>query len=176
MGAGEAPGAPGERGHAGRHVSMPMSLGARGAMRKEIPMNLATAVALVCIIFLGLGTTLNPDLVATRFPVATGYGTAHAPVILILVLFAAGSWFLFLLITSVSQGILLRKIEQLSAALADKEREVLRVKAGFFDESVETLQAVAGRLDRRLRELEPVLAGRRGEPVAPAGGLESRAA
>jgi hypothetical protein len=139
-------------------------------------MNLATAVALVCIIVLGLGTTLNPDLVATRFPVATAYGTVDAPVILILVLFAAGSWFLFLLVTSVSQGILLRKIEQLSAALAAKDREVLRLKAGFFDESAETLHDITAGLDRRLRELEPLLAGRRGEPAAHTAGLQGRAA
>ncbi|HEY7675782.1 MAG TPA: hypothetical protein VIG69_01830 [Candidatus Methylomirabilis sp.] len=139
-------------------------------------MNLATAVALLCIILLGLGTSLNPDLVATRFPVATGYGTVEAPVILILVLFAAGSWFLFLLATSVAQGILLRKIERLSAAVAEKDREVLRLKAGFFDESAETLQHIAVRLDRRLRELEPLLAGRRGEPPTHAAAVEGRAA
>ncbi len=139
-------------------------------------MNLATAVALACIILLGIGTTLNPDLVSTRFPVATGYGTVDAPVILILVLFAAGSWFLFLLVTSVSQGILLRKIERLSAALANKDRELLHLKASFFDESAETMQDVAVRLDHRLRELEPLLAGRRGQPTAHAAGLENRVA
>jgi hypothetical protein len=139
-------------------------------------MNLATAVALCCILLLGLGTSFNADLVATRFPVATAYGTVDAPVILILVLFAAGSWFLFLLVTSVSQGFLLRKIERLSAALAAKDREVLRLKASLFDESAETLQDITVRLDRRLRELEPLLAGRRGEPPAHATGLEGRAA
>lgn len=139
-------------------------------------MNLATAIALLCITVLGIGATLNPDLVSTRFPVATGYGTVSAPVILILVLFAAGSWFLFLLVTSVSQGILVRKIERLSAGLADKERELLKLKATFFDESAETLQSVAVRLDRRLRDVEPLLAGRRGEPAAHAGGLGSRVA
>ena len=139
-------------------------------------MNLATAVALLCITLLGIGATLNPDLVSTRFAVTTGYGTVSAPVILILVLFAAGSWFLFLLVTSVSQGILVRKIERLSAALADKERELLKLKATFFDESAETLQSVAVRLDRRLRDLDPLLAGRRGEPAGRAGGLEERVA
>ncbi len=138
-------------------------------------MNLATAVALFCITLLGIGTSLNPDLVSTRFALATGYGTMNAPVILILVLFAAGSWFLFLLVTSVSQGILLRKIERLSAALDDKECELLKVKANSFDDSVETLHNAAVRLDRRLRELEPVLGGRKGEPATHAG-LESRAA
>ncbi len=139
-------------------------------------MNLATAVALVCLILLGIGTTLNPDLVSTRFTVATGYGTVDAPVILILVLFAAGSWFLFLLVTSVSQGILLRKIERLSTAVAEKDREVLRLKASFFDESAETLQNVTVRLDRRLRELEPLLAGRKNESAHHAAGVEGRAA
>ena len=139
-------------------------------------MNVATAVALLCIIVLGIGTTLNADLVSTRFPVATGYATVNAPVILILVLFAAGSWFLFLLVTSVTQGTLLRKIERLSAALADKEHELLRLKATFFDESSETLQSVAVRLDRRLRDLEPLMAGRRTEVAAHGSGLEGRAA
>jgi hypothetical protein len=139
-------------------------------------MNLVTSVALFSILLLGLGTSLNADLVAARFPVATAYGTVDAPVILILVLFAAGSWFLFLFATSVAQGILLRKIERLSAALAEKDREVLRLKAGFLDEPAETLQHIAVRLDRRLRELEPLLAGRRGEPPAHAAGLEGRAA
>ncbi len=139
-------------------------------------MNLVTAVALLLIALLGIGTTFNADLVATRFPVATGYGTVNAPVILILVLFAAGSWFLFLPLTSVSQEVLLRKIERLSAALDDKERELLKVKATCFDESVEILHNAAVRLDRRLRDLEPLLAGRKGEPVAPAGGLGGRAA
>jgi len=139
-------------------------------------MNLVTSVALCFIILLGLGTSLNADLVAARFPVATPYGTVEAPVILILVLFAAGSWFLFLFATSVAQGILLRKIERLSAALAEKDREVLRLKAGFFVESAENLQHLAVRLERRLRELEPLPAGRRGEPPVRAAGLEGRPA
>ncbi len=139
-------------------------------------MNLATAVVFLCVTLLGVGATLNADLVSARFPLAIGYSTVSAPVILILVLFAAGSWFLLLLVTSVSQGSLLRQIEGLSAALADKGRELLKLKATFFDESAETLQNVAVRLDHRLRELEPLLAGRRGEPAVHAGGLESRAA
>lgn len=139
-------------------------------------MNLATAIALCLFAILGIGTTLNADLVATRFPVATGFGQVDAPVILILVLLAAGSWFLFLVATAVSQRFLLQRIERLGAALADKERELLRVKATFFDESVDTLQNVAVRLDRRVREMEPLLAGRTPEPAAqaPAGSGEVR--
>ncbi len=140
-------------------------------------MNLATMVALCCIILLGIGTTLNADLVATLFPVATGFGTVSAPVILILVLFTAGSWFLFLLVTSVSQDALLQKLGRLSATLAEKDREVLRLKAICFDfdESMETFQGVAARLDRRLRDLEPMLAGRRQESPRHTGGLGSAA-
>jgi hypothetical protein len=129
-------------------------------------MNLVTALAICLMLLMGLGTILNADLVATTFPVATGFGTLTAPAILILVIFAAGSWFLFLLLTSVSQDILLRRIERLSGALAEKERELLHLKATLFDESMETLQSVAVRLDRRLRDLEPLLAGRKGDHTA----------
>jgi hypothetical protein len=65
---------------------------------------------------------------------------------------------------------LLRKIERLSIALAEKDREVLRLKANASDESIEILQGIAARLDRRLRDLEPGLAGRRDDAVRPAGG------
>ncbi len=139
-------------------------------------MNLATVVALCIFALLGIGTALNPDLVATRFPVATGFGTVSPPVILMLVLIAAGSWFLFLLITSVSQGFLLQKIERLTAAIAEKERELLKLKATYFDESMETLQSAAVRLDRRLRDLDPLLAPRRGEPHPQPASREGRAA
>ena len=53
---------------------------------------------------------------------------------------------------------------------------MLRLKVTFFDESAETMQRVAQRLDLRLRELEPLLARRRGEPAELAGSLESQAA
>ncbi len=139
-------------------------------------MKVTTALALTGIALLGFGAALNADLVATRLPVATGHGTVSAPVILILILFAAGSWFLFLLITSVSQGALVQKIERLSTALVEKDREVLQLKATFFDESAETLQNVALRLDRRLRDLEPMLAGRQAEPAPHAGALAGPAA
>ena len=140
-------------------------------------MNLATVIALCLFALLGIGVTLNADLVATRFPLATGYGSVEAPVILILVLLTAGSWFLFLVATAVSQQLLLQRIERLSAALADKEREMLRAKATFFDQSVNTLQSIAARLDRRVRELEPVLAARQQDPgvQTPAGRFEPRA-
>ena len=139
-------------------------------------MKLATAVVLCVIALLGIGSAFNADLVLRRFPVVTGFGTISAPLILCLVLFAAGSWVLFFLATSVSHGILLRKLAILSVALDDKDRELLRTKAACFDESVETLRSLAGRLDQRLRELEPLLAGRKAEPVARAGTFESRAA
>ena len=139
-------------------------------------MNLATVVALCVFAVLGLGTALNPDLVSTRFSLATGFGMVEAPVILLLVLFTAGSWFLFLVITSVSQDLLLRKIERLSGSVAEKERELLKMKASFFDESVETLQSAALRLDRRLRELEPLLSQRRADPFSSSGAGEHRAA
>ncbi len=138
-------------------------------------MNLVTALAICLMVLLGIGTVLNAELAATAFPVATGFATVNAPVILVLVIFAAGSWFLFLLLSSVSQDILLRRIERLSGALAEKDRELLRVKATAFDESMETLQNVAARLDRRLRDLEPLLAGRRGEAARHAGPVQSAA-
>jgi hypothetical protein len=149
---------------------------APGASPKEVPVNLATVVALCVFAFLGIGTALNPDLVSTRFSLATGFGMVEAPVILLLVLFTAGSWFLFLVINSVSQDPLLRKIERLSGSVAEKERELLKMKASFFDESVETLQGAALRLDRRLRELEPVLNLRRAESFASPGAGEPRTA
>lgn len=126
-------------------------------------MKFATAAAVFVIALLAIGSLLNADLVLRRFPLDTGFGTVNAPLILGLVLFAGGSWILFLLVTSVSQGILLRKLECLSVASDEKDRELMRVKAAFFDEAVQTLRNVAGRLDHRLRELEPVLAVRRGE-------------
>ena len=135
---------------------------------------LATAVVLSVITLLGIGSVLNADLVLRRFPTVTGFGTVGAPLILCLVLFAAGSWVLFLLATSVSQWLLLRRLESLSVALDEKDRELMRVKAAFFDEAVQTLRNVAGRLDQRLRDLEPPLAGRRGESVPYAGSLERR--
>jgi hypothetical protein len=118
---------------------------------------------------------LNAELVLRRFPLVTGFGTVNAPLILCLVLFAGGSWILFLLVTSVSQGILLGKLEGLSVALDEKDRELVRVKAAFLDEAVQTLRNVAGRLDHRLRDLEPLLAGRLGESVPYASSLERRA-
>lgn len=128
-------------------------------------MKAATAVVLSVIAVLGIGSALNTDLVLRRFPVETGFRTVSAPAILCLVLFAAGSWVLFLLATSVSHAMLLRKLEHLPVALDDKDRELMRAKATCFDESVETLRNVAGRLNQRLGELEPLLGGRRGEPL-----------
>ncbi len=139
-------------------------------------MKLAAALVFSVTALLGVGSVFNADLVLRRFPVVTGFGTVSAPLILCLVLFAAGSWVLFLLATSVSHGILLRKLENLSVALDDKDRELMRTKAAFFDESVETLRNVAGRLDQRLRELEPLLPGRRGEPVPHTSILETHRA
>ena len=81
---------------------------------------------------------------------------------------------MFLLVTWVSQGILLGKLEGLSVALDEKDRELMRVKAAFFDDAVQALRNVAGRLDHRLRDLEPLLAGRRGESVPYASSLEHR--
>ncbi len=138
-------------------------------------MKSATAAVVFVIALLAIGSLLNADLVLRRFPLVTGFGTVNAPLVLCLVLFAGGSWFLFLLVTSVSQGILLGKLEGLSVALDDKDRELMRVKAAFFDEAVQTLRNVAGRLDHRLRDLEPLPAGRRGESVPYASSLERRA-
>lgn len=139
-------------------------------------MKLATAIALVFIAFLGIGAVLNTGLVVRRFAVDTGFTTVSVPLILCLILFAAGSWILFLVATSTSQGYLLRKVEDLSIALDEKERELLEVKAASFDETVETLRNVTVRLDQRLRELETILAAHAGEPVRHPVGLESRAA
>jgi hypothetical protein len=141
----------------------------------EASMKLATAIVVSVITLLGLGSALNGELVFRRFPVVTGFTTVSLPVILCLVLFAAGSWLLFLLATAMSQGLLLRKVEDLSAGLDEKDRQLMRSKAAYFDESVQTLRNVAGRLDQRLRELEPLLAGRKGEPVPHTGTRESRA-
>ncbi len=139
-------------------------------------MKVATAVVLFVLTLAGVGSGLNADLVMRRFPVVTGFGTVNVPLILCLVLFAAGSWVLFLFATSVSQGLLLRKLQGLTVALDDKDRELMRTKAAFFDESVETLRSAAGRLDQRLRELEPLLAARRAETAPRTSALESRAA
>ena len=139
-------------------------------------MKLATAIALVFIALLGIGAVLNTGLVVRRFGVDTGFTTVSVPLILCLVLFAAGSWILFLVATSTSQGYLLRKVEDLSIALDEKERELLEVKAASFDETVETLRNVTVRLDQRLRELETILAAHAGESVRHPVGLESRAA
>jgi len=139
-------------------------------------MKAATVVVLSVIAVLGVGSALNADLVLRRFPLETGFRMVSVPAILCLVLFAAGSWVLFLLATSVSHAMLLRKLENLSVALDDKDRELMRAKAACFDESVETLRNVAGRLNQRLGELEPLLAWRRGEPVPHVSSLESRAA
>jgi hypothetical protein len=62
----------------------------------------------------------------------------------------------------------LRRLEDPSIALDEldeKDRELMRAKAAFSDESVDSLRNAAGCLDQRLPQLEPVLAGRRGEPV-----------
>lgn len=126
-------------------------------------MKSATAAVVFIIALLAMGSLLNADLLLRRFPLITGFGTVHAPLILCLVLFAGGSWMLFLLVISVSQGILLGKLKGLSVALDEMDRELMRVKAAIFDGAVQTLRDVAGRLDHRLRELEPVLAVRRGE-------------
>ncbi len=96
--------------------------------------------------------------------------------ILCLVLFAAGSWILFLVAASTSQGYLLRKVEDLSIDLDEKEGELLRVKAASFDETVETLRNITMRLDQRLHELEVMLAQRPDEPIRHPASLESRAA
>lgn len=133
-------------------------------------MNVPTVVALAFIIILGIGITLNPDLVLTPFPVATGLGAAHVPVILILTLFVAASWVLFLLVASIDQRLLLRRIERLSATLAGKEREVLRAKAASLGGSVEALQGVARRLDAHLRGLEATSGARGREGRLPPGG------
>ncbi len=139
-------------------------------------MKVATAAVLFVLALVGAGSALNAELVLRRFPVVTGFGTVNAPLILLLVLFGAGSWVLFLVAASVSQGILLGKVSSLSVALDEKDRELMRMKAAFFDESVQTLRNVAGRLDMRLRELEPLLAGRRADPVPHPSSYESRAA
>ncbi len=139
-------------------------------------MKLATAIALVFIALLGVGAVFNADLVWRRFAVDAGFRTVSVPVVLCLVLFAAGSWILFLVAASTSQGYLLRKVEDLSIALDEKERDLLEVKAASFDETVETLRNVTLRLDQRARELETMVASRAGEPVRHPAGLESRAA
>jgi hypothetical protein len=139
-------------------------------------MKLATAIALLFIALLGVGAVLNRDLVLRRFPVDAGFAAVSVPVILCLVLFAAGSWILFLVAASTSQGYLLRKVEDLSIDLDEKEGELLRVKAASFDETVETLRNITMRLDQRLHELEVMLAQRPGEPIRHPAGLESRAA
>jgi hypothetical protein len=143
---------------------------------KEIAMKLATAIALVLIALLGIGAFFNSDLVLRRFPVGIGYRTVSVPVILCLVLFAAGSWVLFLVAASTSQGYLLRKVEDLSVTLDERERELLQVKAASFEEAAETLRNVTVRLDQRLRDLEKMLAARPEEPVRRPAGVESRAA
>ncbi len=139
-------------------------------------MKLATAIALLFIALLGVGAVLNTDLVLRRFPVDAGFAGASVPVILCLVLFAAGSWILFLVAASTSQGYLLRKVEDLSIDLDEKERELLRLKAASFDETVETLRNITMRLDQRLHELDVMLAQRPREPIRHPAGLESRAA
>ncbi len=130
-------------------------------------MKLATTISLCLIAFLVLGSALNADLVRKPFPVNTGFDAVEFPVILILVLFAAGSWLLFLLITSVSQGVLLQKIQELSVALDEKDRELFRVKATFFDETLEPLNGVPSCLDRRQRNSESRLAGLGGGSALP---------
>ncbi|HXZ43460.1 MAG TPA: hypothetical protein VEH53_01435 [archaeon] len=139
-------------------------------------MKLATAIALLLISLLGVGAVLNTDLVLRRFPVDAGFAAVSVPVILCLVLFAAGSWILFLVAASTSQGYLLRKVEDLSIDLDEKERELLGVKAASFEETVETLRNITMRLDQRLHELEVMLAQRPGEPIRHPASLESRAA
>jgi len=139
-------------------------------------MKLATAIALVIVALLGIGVALNTDLVLRRFPLDAGFRTVSLPVILCLVLFAAGSWILFLVAASTSQGYLLRKVEDLSLSLDKKERELMEVKAASFDDAVETLRKVAVRLDQRLRDLDTILIARAGEPIRHTAGVESRAA
>ena len=149
-----------------------------GAIREEASMKPGIVFGLFCVTLfvLGIGTTLNADLVSTRYEIATGFGTVTAPVILILVLFTAGSWFLFFLVTSFSQGFLLRKVEHVSTAFAAKDRELQTMKAALFEESAETLRRIAVRLNPRLYEPGPLLAGRKAEPAPHAVSLESRAA
>jgi hypothetical protein len=126
-------------------------------------MKTATAAAVFVMALLAAGFLLNADLLLRRFPLNTGFGTVSAPLILCLVLFAGGSWMLFLLVTSVRHGILVRNLEGLSVASDEKDRELMRVKAACLDEAVQSLRHAAGRLDHRLWELEPVLAVRRGD-------------
>ena len=139
-------------------------------------MKLATAIAIVIIALLGFGAYLNSGLVMRRFPVDIGVQTVSVPVILGLVLFAVGSWILFLVSASTSQAYLLRKVEELSIELDERERELHQVKAASFDETIETLRNVTVRLDQRLREIEGMLAEHPSEPVRRAPNLESRAA
>jgi hypothetical protein len=128
-------------------------------------MRFVTVVVLCAITLLTIGSVLNAELVMLPVSTNTGFATVSVPLILYVVLFAAVSWVLFLAATVVSQGLLLRKVESLSVALQEKDREVQRIKAAFFDESVETLRTVAGRLEQRLRELEPLSAGSAGRAV-----------
>ncbi len=112
----------------------------------------ATGVAFCLFAFLGIATMLNLDLLSVRFPVATGYGTVNAPVILILVLVAAGSWVLFAILAQVSRRTLVQRIESLSTVLDKKHRELLQMKATLLGEFTRTLHDAAGRLDWRMRE------------------------
>ena len=139
-------------------------------------MKFATGIGIILIALLGFGAYLNSGLVTRRFPVDIGFQTVSVPVILGLVLFAVGSWILFLVSASTSQGYLVRKVEELSIDLDDRERELHQVKAASFDEAVETLRNVTVRLDQRLGELETMLVKRPSEPAHRSPSLESRAA
>ncbi len=120
--------------------------------RRKVVVNTATGVSFCLFAFLGIATTLNLDLLSMRFPLATGYGTVNAPVILILVLLAAASWVLLAILAQVSRWTLLQRIKNLSVVLDKKNRELLQMKATLLGESAKTLHGAAGRLDRRLRE------------------------
>ena len=124
----------------------------------SLPMVLAAGV----VLFLGVGSALNPDLVLTRFGLATGYGTVQVPVILVLVLFAAGSWIVFVVLWEVSQRVLLHRLERQAAALGQKDRDLLRMRAARSDGSMEAFQNTVQLLDRRVRELDALLSGLRG--------------
>lgn len=138
-------------------------------------MSLMTGAALCLFAILGIAAGVNVGLVSMRLPVATGLGTTYAPVVLMLALFVVGSWLLLLFLASLGQRSLHQRLGRLSIALAEKERELLQVKATSLDQSAESLRQAAARLEQQLADMAPLLV-EFGNTPAPRAGRMSRAA
>ena len=109
----------------------------------------------VCLALATAFALLNPDLLYQPSMLNTGFGRVVTPSITVLLVFAAASWILLLASGVFAEWRSERRMARMTETLAQRDREILQLKASAFDQLQDILRS------RMPVAEEPAVIGRR---------------